>query len=448
MKEHLLVFLRAGFLKSKRGLITTFLCAGMMLSASAGAKEKPQAGELKADESGTDQEVRQLRLEVEELKRWKERQELDSLKSAAETASQVKKEGGLELKEFQGGARALQALNPELSVTGDMYGQVVVSEGRLDSADARSGFYFRNIGLHIQSNLDPFSFVKAAIEFSQEGAELGEAYITWTNVAKGLNITLGKFRQQLGVINRWHKHALDQFDFPLMLREPFGGDGLNQVGIALDWLLPKLWADEQSITLQVTNAMNGKAFSGDFFSIPAGLLRVRSYWDLDRDLYLDFGVTGLVGTNNKRGVTDEKTGKKVDEPWRLSVFAGADLSLVWEPVNQAKYFGVTWRTEFLYGYRQEPDDRKVHWMGGYTYLEGKVWRNWIVGARAEIAEPYEWSQDVKLLWQISPYVTWWQSPWVRTHLEYQYIDGNARPAEHRVILQVVLAAGPHKHDRY
>jgi len=283
------------------------------------------------------------------------------------------------------------------------------------------------------------------------------------------------------VINRWHKHGLDQYDFPSMLTEPFGGGGLNQIGLSIDYLLPRLWADEQSLVIQVTNSMNGKAFSGDWFSIPSGLVRLRSYWDLNRDTYLDFGITGLFGANNARGkVIDagqepagdifDAGGNQIkifdaegnpitmmmetpgsgptDDAWRLTAFCGADLTLNWEPVNKAKYHSVTWRTEFLYGYKQQAGGKNIHWIGGYSYIQGKVWRNWIVGARGEVAEPFGWSMDTHYVWQFSPYVTWWQSPWVRTHLEYQLMDGDQRPMEHRVIFQAVFAAGPHKHERY
>jgi hypothetical protein len=53
---------------------------------------------------------------------------------------------------------------------------------------------------------------------------------------------------------------------------------------------------------------------------------------------------------------------------------------------------------------------------------------------------------------VQPYVTWWQSPWVRLRLAYSYTHNDQRAAgekhDHRVILQGTFAAGPHKHERY
>ena len=68
--------------------------------------------------------------------------------------------------------------------------------------------------------------------------EMAEAYVTWVNLFKRLNLTAGKFRQQFGVINRWHEHALDQTFFPLPIEMFMGEEGLNQIGISMNWLMP------------------------------------------------------------------------------------------------------------------------------------------------------------------------------------------------------------------
>ena len=397
--------------------------------------------------------------------------ELEALRAAAQAAAEAPAAPTAAPEVFHGGQRSLQALNPELSVTGDAYARGVYADGREYSPAARSGFFFRGLGLHLQSGLDPFTIMKAAISFDPHGLHFGEAYITWTNLLPRVSLTAGQFRQQLGVINRWHKHGLEQFDFPSMLQEPFGPGGLNQAGLSLDWLMPALWASESGLTLQVTNGQNAKAFSGEAFSVPTTLLRLRSYWDLNRDTYLELGLTGVLGFNHGRGVAEDAHeeeaeeeahaaaheheeavspagGALVDEARRLTAFGGADLTLSWEPVRRAKYAGVTWRTEFLYGYKELPDDQRVDWMGGYSALDVKVWRGWSVGVRGDLAQPFSVDAGDHVSWQASPYVTWWQSPWVRLHLEAQSIDGDARAFEQRVILQVVFAAGPHKHDRY
>jgi len=80
--------------------------------------------------------------------------------------------------------------------------------------------------------------------------------MTLYNVADDLNLTLGKFRQQFGIVNRWHRHGLDQVDFPLALRQIFGNGGLNQAGLSLDWLMPPAGVASQQLTFQVTDGSN------------------------------------------------------------------------------------------------------------------------------------------------------------------------------------------------
>ncbi len=370
---------------------------------------------------------------------------------AAQAVAAPEESSGLKLKAFSGGQRALQALNPELSVVGDVFARYIVAPGGAEYLDdERSGFFVRTIGLHFQSNLDPFAFTKIAIEVGPEGAELGEGYATWTSVLPRVSVTAGKFRQELGVVNRWHKHGLDQFDFPLMLTVPFGEEGLNQTGVSLHAELPHLWADSLGLTVQVTNGQNDNVFAGDFFSVPAELVRLNNYWDLNRDTYLQVGLTGMYGFNNRRGYLDEQDVVQ-DEPWRSTLVAGADLTLNWEPVNRAKYRHITWRTEGLF-IQKEVEGGTIGWVGWYTSLEGKVARSWAVGGRLDMVQDFSLTNNPADLsrWehQMVPYVTWWQSPWVRFRLEYVYhqpLDGDP---DHRVMLQSTFAAGPHKHDRY
>jgi hypothetical protein len=429
-----------------------------------------------APETGSTEELLlKMQEEISELKSWKEARELEDLRQAAQAEVQAPQTTP---KVFQGGERALQALNPEISITGDLFARYINVAGSEYSGGERSGFFLRGFGLHLQANLDPFSLFKGAVHLSPEGAELEEGYITWVSVLPGFNITLGAFRQQLGVVNRWHKHALDEFDFPLMLMEPFGPGGLNQTGVSFDILLPKLWAHEETITLQITNGQNDKAFSGEFFSIPTTLLRIRSYWDLNRDTYLDLGLTGIFGFNNARGVPQDdelvptevfdsngnpivdKDGNPVvllanvpaagpaNQKLRYTGFGGADLTIAWEPSQRSHYAGLTWRTEFLYGYQEQETGDPISWMGGYTGLDAKVWRGVNVGFRADLVQPWAVDNKGHYIWQVAPYVNYMPSEFVRFHLEYNATDGDQMPLSHRLIFQVVFAAGPHKHDKY
>ena len=422
------------------------------------ALEKALAA-MKANQDALLKRLKELEQKNKEQREEQQEQELEQLQKQAdaeaagggEVVKQADEEGDLKSQDFRGGQRALQALNPEISLVADAYGLAIAREGGYASEEDRSGFYFRMIGLHFQADLDPFSFTKITVGITPDGVGLGEAYMTWTSVLPGLSLTVGKFRQEFGVVNRWHLPGLDQYDWPLAMREIFGGGGLGQVGFSLEWLMPKLWAHANHLVVQVTNGQNDRLFAGKLFSIPATLLRLKSYWDLNESTYFELGLTGMVGFNNARGKADA-SGELQDEDWRPTYVWGADWTLVWEPLQQAKYRNVTARGE-LYGARKELDgDKVIQALGLYQYVEGKVSRSWVLGARFDWTMPFVEDNEGKHILGVQPYITWWQSPWVRLRLAYSYTHSDQRPEtekhDHRVLLQGTFAAGPHKHERY
>ena len=362
--------------------------------------------------------------------------------------------------EFTSGALGLQALNPESSITGDF----LWSYRSGDAVEKESDFLFRGLGVHLEAYLDPYSHFKAAFSLDEEDVHLGEAYFTRYGVLPDLNLTLGKFRQQFGVVNRWHKHALDQVDFPLALRQIFGNAGLNQTGVSVEWGVPEIAGLSQELIVQVTDGDNPRVFAENDDNAPSALARYRVYRDLTDSTYAELGGTALTGRNNAWQVQAQVEEKDL----AASVF-GLDFTLLWEPTHRMRYRNATWRTE-AYVLNKDiltPDgsgqDTLNAW-GAYTYLESKLSRTLLLGCRLDYFEPDSKSYaetetlslaplavtgDAPTRWQIGPYLTWHQSPWVHYRLEYNHQDGDdTGPSEDTVWLQCVFAAGPHKHERY
>lgn len=408
------------------------------LLIGTGWAQQPQAAV-----DSLNQKIKRLEAAVKQLQQKEAVNELEKLREAARQAARKKtaETAELKIKSFKEGSRSLQKLNPEISVTGDMLTRYLIDKPHYTD-DARSGFLFRVLGLHFQSNLDPFSFAKVAIEFGADGAEVGEAYATWINPLPRMNLTLGKFRQQFGVINRWHEHALDQSSFPLPIQLYMGEEGLNQVGLSLDYLLPSLTAQVNELTFQLTNAQNEHLFSGRKFGLPALLLHWKNYYDLNRNTYLEWGLTGLAGANDTLGFN-------FDSGHRWTYMGGLDLTLSWTPVNQALYKGFTWRTELFYLNKELDGLNTIKALGGYSYLDYRLSQQVIAGLRMDAAQPPVLDNADQLLWQIVPYLTFWQSEFVKLRLEYHHLEGrNLDQKDNRMILQIDWAVGPHKHERY
>ena len=392
-----------------------------------------------------------------------EASELAELRRLAEQEARAAAEKEEKAAPFRAGWLSLQSLNPEISIVGDMVGRYRHQE---DSRRRWHGL-FRCLGLHFESYLDPYTRFKAAVPVHEDGAELGEAYMTRFGVLKDMNLTLGKFRQQFGVVNRWHKHGLDQVDFPLALRQIFGDGGLNQTGVSLDWTLGKLWGASQELTLQITEGTNNRLFGGNTHGSPSILAHYKSFRDLTKDTYFEWGATALVGWNDEWVVLMPAGPVTVHDSLCTRVF-GLDWSLLWEPTGQMRHRNVEWRGE-LYLLNRDilaPDgsgrDALNAW-GAYSYIQAKLSRQWDIGLRIDYFQPDSKGYAVPdsglaplavlksnaCRWQIGPYITWHQSPFVKLRLEYNHVDGSGmEDSEDVVMLQAIFAAGPHKHERY
>jgi len=334
-------------------------------------------------------------------------------------------------------------LNPELSVTGDIW--------LAGGGDAREEAQLRGVELDLQSDLDPYSRMHVVLGFHGDSygpllgeadhedghehsqVEVEEAYVTWLHLPGALTLTLGRKRQQFGVLNRWHAHALDQLDLPWALTESFGDHGLTGTGVSLDWLMPRLWAHANELTVEVTNGDNETAFGGEDWDQPTALARLKSYWDLSQDSYLEIGLDAVSGAADPEGdLTNE--------------FFALDATFNWNPASAALYRDVTVRGMALLSRRElTPGNVREAW-SGYLYGQGKLSRRWIAGARFDRVE--DQFEDGHHAWGISPYLTFWQSEFVRLRGQLSYRDDNLHGVDRAFALQVTFAAGPHKHESY
>jgi len=401
-----------------------------------------------------------------EDKKASEEDALKALRRAAEAESKKEQaaEEEDEEKVFKSGNLGLQALNPELSITGDM---LETYQSGIDDAPA-TDMMFRGMGVHFESYLDPYSRFKAAVGFSEEGAELEEVYFTRYGVLRNVNLTLGKFRQQFGIVNRWHKHALDWFDFPLALRSIFGPGGVNQLGLSIDGTAPTGGLVNE-LTVQVTDADNPRMFGGNSDNRPSILGRYLAYVDVSPSTYFQLGFTGLVGWNDE-WTTMKDTVLTTFHDTRVAAVYGADMTVVWEPTDRMRYRNIEWRSELYYADKEifAPDgsgtDRLRPW-GFYSLVQAKVSRTVEFGVRydyyaPEVKDYASMDGELSLEPLVSPandayrqlagaWLTWWQSPFVKFRGGYSYEEGKGTgPDVHMVTLQMVFAAGPHKHERY
>ncbi len=254
-------------------------------------------------------------------------------------------------------------------------------------------------------------------------------------------------------------------DFPLALRKIFGEGGLNQSGASFDWMMPPVGEASQQLTFQVTDGSNNRLFGGNTRNRPSLLGRYKNYRDLSKDTYLEWGASGLVGWNDQWDIS----GGSTQNSSRATSVLGVDFSVLWEPTEKMRYRNVEWRSEayLLNKDISAPDgsgsDSLRVW-GIYSYLQSKITRTVDIGIRGDFfvpdtkgyagisgysLSPLAVTEKNPYLWQIGPYLTWWQSPFVKFRLEYNHSEGNGVSNPEDVLwFQCIFGAGPHKHERY
>ena len=325
--------------------------------------------------------------------------------------------------EFVGRQRNASALNPEISATGDI--RLVAREGL-----QRDNGVAREFEVALQSALDPYSNTKIFLTFENEEVGVEEGYIYWTGLPGRLRLDVGKFRQQLGDLNRWHLHALPETEYPLVYQRFLSAEGLSGVGLSLYTTLPvSLLGGTHEVWLQGTTAESDPLYAGGHQ--PTVLFHLQNFWQLDRATYAQIGFTGAGGNN--------------DDADLRSRLLGLDFRLTYRPPEAGTRREITLRAE---GYRLHAADSGVttNRYGTFVDLNARLSRRWVLGAR------YDWVESPRGLadteWRITPSITWWESEFVFLRLEGEHASRDLEGSRNLLSLQAVWAMGPHKHETY
>jgi len=325
--------------------------------------------------------------------------------------------------EFIGRQRNASALNPEISATGDI--RLVAREGR-----QRDNGVAREFEIALQSALDPYSSTKIFLTFEDEEVGVEEGYIYWTGLPGRLRVDVGKFRQQIGDLNRWHLHALPETEYPLVYQRFLSPEGLAGVGFSLYTALPvSIARGTHEIWLQGTTAKSDPLYAGG--RQPTLLFRLQNFWQLSRSTYAQIGATGTGGNNDDAGLR--------------SRLAGLDFRLTYRPPEAGTRREITLRAE---GYRLHATENgtTTNRYGTFVDVNARLTRRWVLGTRYDWVEAPRGPSDTE--WRLTPSVTWWQSEFVYLRLEGEHRRTDLDGSRNVLSLQAVWAMGPHKHETY
>jgi hypothetical protein len=322
-----------------------------------------------------------------------------------------------------GRERNLSALNPEISVSTDIRATAQATGVQQDNFDPRE------VEIGFQSALDPYSHTKIFVAFEGGEVDIEEAYAYWTGLPGHIRLDVGKVRQQVGELNRWHLHALPETEYPLALTTYMGEEGLSGTGLSVYWAAPTSGAvGVHELWGQVTQGTNAGLF--DAGNRLAVLGHVNNFWQVNASTYFQVGATGIYGTNPDTALA--------------TTLGGIDVRLTWRPPLRAQYREWTVRGE-VFGLQKERAGVGQTRYGGYVGTTYKLGRRWIAGLRYDYVEAPEGPKAI--VRQIVPSLTLWQSEWVYLRGQYVY-RRDPTGTTGQLALQAVWAIGPHKHETY
>lgn len=373
--------------------------------------------------------------------------------------------GGYQAVASASGQGLWQSFNPDISVIGDILGQYSSHENDGDRPDDE--FLFRELELDISGVLDPFARADVVIgihkEFEEEEHEehegeeeeehehesprsghahdhgytvdIEEAYLTTLSLPHSLQARVGRMRERFGKVNTTHLHALPWVDYPLVIKNYFGDEGLIGDGAEISWLAPT--DDYLELVYEVFNNSNGTSFAGEEYDDFVHLAHAKSLFDFSDTTTLELGGTLATAPN------DDSHGK--NRTW----LEGLDLTLKWRPLEEGLYKGLTWQSELLLSQKDTHEGQVDSW-GMYSSLEYQFARRWKTAFRYDYSEfpDFENFREHGL----SAYLTFMQSEFVFWRFGYMFVDRNfddpVDDDEHLLWVQLDFGLGPHRAHQY
>jgi predicted outer membrane protein len=366
-------------------------------------------------------------------------------------------------------AAAAQSLNPDISLIGDV--RAFVTDDAADPKEGELQLDLESAELAIQGYLNPFARADLFVGYHDGEFELEELYATiLRGLPLGTVLRAGKYRVDFGKLNLLHPHAYSFLDTPLVHQQFLGEEGLNDIGLNLNWQVP---IGGSSLTI------SGNLLKGDWVephehdhehaeeataASPSRFLRggaIRALQDeaeTEAEIETALGTSERValfvptgewagveiGVNALQGTLDDLTDRRVD-------LLGADVKYRWAP---DKYRSLTVQGEWIRSERDvvsdheaddgEPVIERVESTGYFAFFDWRFRQRWNLGAiveRSGLAD--EADVTVERAGVFAGFALMEETTMVRLLLRRS--DGDEFPEPfNEAILQLVFSLGPHK----
>ena len=330
-----------------------------------------------------------------------------------------------------------QGFNPDIGVVGTV--QAHLTEDGED-AEGKDAIALKELELSFAQYVDPYSRLDAVIAFNDnleaQNVDIEEAYYTHWGLPFGFVGRIGKFRTQAGKQNLQHLHQLDTVNYALVIRNFFGEEGMASSGLRLQNFIPNPFDIPIEITGEVLRGNNGDSFGG-VSRHPIFNTHIKSFFELSDDATLELGGTWMNGDENVEGSA------KGDDRFGVHIFGGDATLLVHLPNNRQ----LKWQNEVYYQTRSSVNTANKNPWGFYSLVDFRLSPKFSAGIRFDYLQPREVQGEHSESYEISPYITFWQSEFSNFRLQYSHVQpaANADESDDAVFLQANFLIGAHSH---
>ena len=327
-------------------------------------------------------------------------------------------------------ARSGISVNPDLSVIGDFQSSYI-SRGRKNI-----NAYLNETEIALQAVVDPYARADFFLSFARDpetgkyGVEVEEGYLTTLSLPARLQLKVGKFKGAVGRINTVHAHALPFIDLPNAYVNYFG-DGLNDEGASLSWLLP----NKKFYQELVFQATSGSSESPSFYRGNTNrfiyLSHLKNFFTLNDNATLELGLTGISGPNDSSRVTN---------------IGAVDLTYKWKPVKMNTYKSFAWQSEFYFSKANYTAIASANSFGLYSFMQYQLAKRWFLTGRYDYAKkPFDRS-IVEQAYSIT--AGWYATEFSKIELETKTTDDNIQKRYYQAWLRWIFVIGAHGAHQY
>ena len=352
---------------------------------------------------------------------------------------------------------APNVMNPSITVIGDMlyrYDNRAVGD---ENARVDNTVNLREVEFDFRAAVDPYASAVVIFALASEvpgvfEPELEEGYVTIGRLPLpvldspplSLQIKLGRFRTNVGLVNRLHLHDLPWVSRPLVMEQLFGVEGYRGTGASMRLLLP--WFDDEGAVEFTAQVLAGGG-------IPVGETEARFPSAVG-----DLRLVQLIAGAHELNVAGIFLFARTDPEGKLNDFTYAtDALYKWQPQSGSDTTSFLLGGEAFFSHREfrvepetpdEPPATVINAPIGYfAYAQVQLSRRTYLGARwddtAALSDSGVWTKAV------SGYLTWYASEFLRFRFGYEHGFASAEVAERNTAFaQLDFVFGSHPPEPY